>query len=150
MVDGGDQARAFAERDRAAADLGALFNQPPGPLLMTAENQTGWRFEDLASHLADEMWAKTRKFERMLAVEMDPAKAAVVTEARRNNLHIIAALELARTYQLATMRLLDSIGPDQGPSGAPRIGEPIRVQGADAIQAARPATGSADLPHVPV
>ena len=120
-------------------NLVGTFNQPPGPLLMTAENPTGWKLEDLARHLADEMLSKTEKLDRLLARETDEAKIDVLEEVRANNLHVIASLGVIRTLQLASMHLFDGLGRDQGPTGQPRVGEPVRVTGANDVEVVPPA-----------
>lgn len=84
------------------------------PVLMSAENPTGWKLEELLPRLAAELQAKTEK----IANDVRPAARTV----HLNNLHIIRLLGQAAILQQRSVAALDAVAPDPGPLGTPRIG----------------------------
>lgn len=86
----------------------------PEPLLMSAENPTGWKLEELLTQLVTELQAKTAK----IANDVRPAASTV----HLNNLHIIRLLSQAAILQHQSVAALDAVAPDPGPLGTPRIG----------------------------
>lgn len=86
------------------------------PILMSTENPTGWKLEELLAQLATELQAKTDK----IANDVRPAARTV----HLNNLHIIRLLGQAAILQQRSLAALDAVAPDPGPLGTPRIGGP--------------------------
>lgn len=84
------------------------------PVLMSAENPTGWKLEELVERLRLELYAKT---DRIGADTSQVAKAV-----RANNLHIIDLLAVIQCRQTDTLARLDEIRSDPGPGGPPRLG----------------------------
>lgn len=112
------------------------MSTPATKVLMSAGNPTGRKLEELLVEIAEDLRVKND------ALEADPSPTS--RAVRINNLGIIDCLALAGVRQLDTLRRLDLIGPDQGPSGTPRIGA-----GAADIPSATtpaPATGAAPVP----
>ena len=87
---------------------------PNAPILMSAENPTGWKLDELLERLQNEIRLKSAK------IEADPRMQAKCV--RINNDQIINLLGLAASTQRHSMLILESIGPNQGPTGTPRIG----------------------------
>ncbi|WP_162600026.1 hypothetical protein [Azospirillum sp. TSH58] len=83
-------------------------------ILMSADNPAGRKLEDLLPQIAGEVEAKTLK------IAADPRPVA--RRVAENNARIVKLLEEAETLQRASLEALASIGPDEGPLGAPRIG----------------------------
>lgn len=83
--------------------------------LVTPENPTGWRLEDILSEIQKDI---IRRCSRILD---DPSPVAA--PVRYNNVKILGLLtECIRTAEDST-RLLNSIGPSQADKGGPpRIG----------------------------
>jgi hypothetical protein len=84
------------------------------PILMSAENPTGWKLEDLLSQLRDEVLAKTSKIK-----DDDRPVAQRVTQ---NNRTILQYLTAAETLQRDSLAALATVAPDPGPLFKPRIG----------------------------
>lgn len=82
------------------------------PILMSADNPEGYKLEDLLAQLQRELRAKTGKL---------TGECPVNTTIRENNAAIIALLERAESFQRDTMHSLESLGPDPGPEGTPRV-----------------------------
>lgn len=93
------------------------------PVLMTHENPTGWKLEELAAQLITEMAAETTKVEGLLLNEADPKNISALLIAKTNNLAIVRLLQVIQETQEDTMQTFARyLGPDQGPTGTPRIG----------------------------
>ena len=84
------------------------------PVLMSADNPNGWKIEDLAQQLIVEIRAKSDK------IKSDPRLQAITVF--NMNANIIAALHDIVHWQNNSLRALAALGPDQGPTGKPRIG----------------------------
>lgn len=85
------------------------------PVLMTPDNPTGWKLEDLVAQLKVEILAKCDR------IKDDSRPQAM--RVMLNNASIIALLDKIRVIQRGSLALLDQLGPDNGPLGAPRIGK---------------------------
>lgn len=85
------------------------------PVLMTKENPEGWKLEDILAQMIREIDAKNTR--------ISTDKSVGAETVRYNNMAAIEHLKLARQHQMHTLMVLDEIGPDQGPTGKPRIGE---------------------------
>ncbi|QSY98644.1 hypothetical protein J2J97_31740 (plasmid) [Rhizobium bangladeshense] len=84
------------------------------PILMSAENPTGWKLEDLLAQLRDEIVAKTNKIR-----DDDRPVAQLVTQ---NNRTILQYLTAAENLQRDSIVALAAVAPDPGPTGRPRVG----------------------------
>lgn len=111
---------------------GAQPDEEPRPgggkspqILMSKENPDGWKLEDLLTRLREEL---DRKNDR-LSGDTHPIARGVLQSNRR----IIALLNQAEQLQREALRYLDTLGPDQGPRGTPRVGP-----GAETKPAANP------------
>lgn len=96
---------------------GPVFDGPVrvgGPVLMSSDNPGGWKLEELLARLREELDRKNDH----LAGDGHPIAKAVVISNRK----IISLLDVAEQHQRAGLRHLDRIGPDQGPTGKPRVG----------------------------
>lgn len=85
-----------------------------GPILMSRENPTGYKLEDLLRKLRDEIEQKSNR------IKGDPNPQALLI--RNKNAKISLLLREAEHLQREVMGTLDVIGIDQGPTGRPRIG----------------------------
>lgn len=90
------------------------MSTPTTKVLMSAGNPSGRKLEELLVEIAEDLRVEND------ALEADPSPTS--RAVRINNLGILDCLALAGVRQLDTLRRLDLIGPDQGPSGTPRIG----------------------------
>lgn len=83
------------------------------PILMSAENPSGMKLEDLLSQVQQELLAKTNKI----------ADSTVPTaiEVKGRNYKILAHLQSAEVLQRESYTKLAELGPDTGPTGTPRI-----------------------------
>ena len=90
------------------------MSTPTTPVLMSADNPTGWKFEELLAQLRLELHAKNDR------IAADPSPIAKT--ARANNLGIIDLLSVIEGRQRDTLARLDALRPDPGPGGPPRIG----------------------------
>ena len=90
------------------------MSTPSTPVLMSAENPSGWKLEDLLLQLILEIGEKSQ---RIAGDKRSEAKLV-----RENNNTIVAHLAEAAAAQLHSMETLKVLGPDQGPRGTPRIG----------------------------
>lgn len=92
-------------------------------ILMSRENPSGLTLESVLTQLIEEIEQKTKR------IASDTSDTA--DKLRAGNDSIIDHLKSARRIQLASMKLLDSVGPNQGPTGVPRLGRQfIIVKGA--------------------
>lgn len=82
-------------------------------ILMSRENPTGFKLEELLYQLQQELQVKTDR----IINDPCPASQQIVI----NNHVIIELLQSAEKVQRQSMAALDKIAPDQGPSGS-RIG----------------------------
>lgn len=84
------------------------------PVLMSPQNPTGWKLEDLLEALRREVKAKCAK----IADDSRPVARAVL----RNNEQILGLLRQAEALQRDSYDRLNTMAPDEGPLGTPRIG----------------------------
>lgn len=91
---------------------------PKTPVLMTPDNPDGWKLEELLKELAIELDEKNIRLAGKYEVGKLPYSAKKIV---RNNQRIIFRLEEAYELQQDTQEYLDSLGPDQGPTGTPRV-----------------------------
>ena len=96
------------------------------PVLMSPENPTGWKLEELLDRLVAEVEVKSAKIRadaRAGATRESPShKQLAAWSVYANNAHIIMLLKSCADLQRRSMNLLDSLAPNQGPLGTPRIG----------------------------
>ena len=83
-------------------------------ILMSAENTTGWKLEDLLAQISKEVAAKTSK----IASDYSPVAMRVAA----NNHQIIKRLLECEQFQCDSIDALSAVAPDPGPNGTPRIG----------------------------
>jgi hypothetical protein len=83
-------------------------------ILMSAENPTGHKLEDLLVQLQAEIIAKNAK----IVNDHNPVAARV----RSNNYKILANLAEAEAAQRDSYRRMSQLRPDEGPLGVPRLG----------------------------
>lgn len=84
-------------------------------VLMSQANPTGWKLEELVAVIISDIGLKNQR------VSKDASTAGA--EVRRLNQEIVYSLENVLIAQKHVLRELDRVGPDQGPTGKPRIGE---------------------------
>lgn len=85
-------------------------------ILMSSENPGGAKLEEHLRGLIGEIETKCAK------IADDPR--SVAKDVHRNNRDIIRRLQECVTLQEHSMRILaETVGPDQGPTGTPRIGK---------------------------
>lgn len=89
--------------------------EPQKSVLMSAENHTGWKLEELLAQLIYELHGKSQK------IALDGSDLA--REVHGNNLAILDCLYHAEQIQRDSYRILDKKAPNEGPAGKPRIGE---------------------------
>lgn len=92
----------------------AINDRTQTPVLMSVDNPTGWKLEDLLLQLRDEIVTKSGR------IENDGSEFAQTVLA--NNNALLGKLLEAEDIQRGSMALLDKKAPDTGPSGKPRIG----------------------------
>ncbi|MGU3664441.1 hypothetical protein ACLBX9_09685 [Methylobacterium sp. A49B] len=90
------------------------MSTPTTPVLMSADNPDGWKFEELLAQLRLELHAKNDR------IAGDASPTARMVQA--NNLGIIDLLSVIEGRQRDTLARLDALRPDPGPGGPPRIG----------------------------
>ncbi|SFJ65325.1 hypothetical protein SAMN02799624_05392 [Paenibacillus sp. UNC496MF] len=83
-------------------------------ILLGADNPQGEKLEEVLAQLQFEILGKTKKIVRD---DSEPA-----AQVKRNNYEILRLLNQAEELQRMSMALLEKVGPNQGPTGAPRIG----------------------------
>ncbi|MEN3238273.1 hypothetical protein PUR29_33030 [Methylobacterium ajmalii] len=83
-------------------------------ILMSAENPGGAKLEEHLQDLIGEIEAKCAR----IAGDQRPEAVDVL----RNNRDIIARLGECIALQHHSLKRLDGLGPNQGPTGTPRIG----------------------------
>ena len=91
---------------------------PKTPVLMTPDNPDGWKLEELLKQLVWELEDKNIRLSSKFEIAKLPYPAKHVIG---NNQMIINRFQQALEYQQNTQEYLDSIGPDQGPTGKPRV-----------------------------
>lgn len=85
-----------------------------GSVLMSPQNPTGWKLEDLLEAIREEVKGKCSKIEG----DARPVARAVL----RNNQQILGLLRQAEALQRDSYDRLSTMAPNQGPLGTPRIG----------------------------
>lgn len=91
---------------------------PQTPVLMTQDNPEGWKLEELLKTIAAELGAKNVR----LSMKFPPGEAPEsAKKVIGNNQRVINRLHQALEIQQDTQTFLDGIGPDQGPTGTPRV-----------------------------
>lgn len=107
--------KQFSETDDHIAVLSFYTDdQGPAPILMSRENPTGWKLETLTEKLREEINRKS------LNIASDPSFAAQTVT--NNNFQIIGLLMQIEALQRQSFAVMAQVGPDQGPTGKPRIG----------------------------
>lgn len=110
-----DTARSNADHITGSIQvMGKVVNHKHVPVLMSADNPNGWKLEDLAVQLVAEITKKNEK------IETDHRRVAQTVA--KNNRCIMELLGHIQLYQSISLKALNSIGPDEGPTGKPRIG----------------------------
>ncbi|HAV1412754.1 hypothetical protein P3521_03655 [Vibrio parahaemolyticus] len=84
------------------------------PVLMSRENPTGWKLEELTKQLRDEITDKSQKI-----AEDESFEAQTVLN---NNTQILGLLLQIDALQRQSFVVMSRLGEDQGPKGRPRIG----------------------------
>ncbi len=84
------------------------------PILMSAANPNGAKLEDLLRALVAEIEEKCQR----IAGDTRPEAQTVL----HNNHQIMGLLTTALRHQEHSMKVLEAVGPNQGPTGKPRIG----------------------------
>lgn len=115
-------AHAAAGDTQGLASAASAFGNPsavvldPQEVLMSPDNPTGWKLEDLLARLCREVRAKCAKIADK--TETDPVALSVY----RNNVKIIELLGQAEVAQRESYCLLHhEKGANKGPTGKPRI-----------------------------
>jgi len=83
-------------------------------ILMSPENPDGWKLEELLRSLQNEVYEKSAK--------IAGDESLLSKTVQNHNLQIIGLLAQAEGIQRQSFALLDDKGPNQGPTGVPRIG----------------------------
>lgn len=91
------------------------------PILMSFDNPKGWPLEDLVQQLQTEVRRKDQRLLEALPGCHDDYRRAVFERVTGNNKEIIALLDRIERLQRESMTRLDTLGPDQGPTGKSRI-----------------------------
>lgn len=82
---------------------------------MSDRNPTGWKLEELADQLAEEI-----EFHKSPKIADD--KRPEARHVLRNNQRIVGHLKIIAALQRDSYDVLSRLGPNQGPTGTPRIG----------------------------
>jgi len=85
------------------------------PILMSADNPTCWKLEELLAQIRKELMVKTEK--------ITGDESTVSMKVQCNNLSIMRQLFNAEALQRESIAVLAIKGPDQGPTGPARIGD---------------------------
>ena len=83
-------------------------------VLMSPQNPTGWKLEELLAAIRDDIEVKCSK----IAWDTSPTAGRVLA----NNRFIMSVLGEAERAQRDSIAALAALAPDQGPTGTPRIG----------------------------
>lgn len=83
------------------------------PVLMSAQHDEGWKLEVLLLQVDRELATKNAKLAKV------PGEVAARVHA--NNDAIRAMLRTCRLLQEQSLHTLDTLGPNQGPGGTPRV-----------------------------
>ncbi|MBJ7550764.1 exonuclease domain-containing protein [Marinomonas ostreistagni] len=89
------------------------LERPAANVLMSRDNPNGWKLEELLPKVAKEIAVKTER------IKGDESGRSL--SIQKNNTEIETFLYKAARKQFDTLRLLDEVGPDQGPEGEARI-----------------------------
>ena len=87
---------------------------PNATVLMTAANPDSWTLEGLLARISMEIEAKSKQ------LEADPRPVAALV--RSHNRQIVRLLSVAECLQRESLAALNTLGPDRGPRGIPRLG----------------------------
>jgi len=90
------------------------MSTPTVPVLMSKDNPTGWKLEELLPQLRQEIADKNAR------LAGDQSATAILVRA--NNIRVLDHLLAAEDLQRNTIDRLAALAPDPGPSGPPRIG----------------------------
>jgi len=90
------------------------MSTPTVPVLMSKDNPSGWKLEELLPQLRQEIADKNAR------IAGDQSATAILVRA--NNYRVLDHLLAAEDLQRNTLDRLDALRPDPGPSGQPRIG----------------------------
>ena len=108
-VDGVDAARYLVEK---------IFMETPdstNPVLMTRDNPSGFKLEDLAEKLRCEIQEKS--------INVAGDKSIEAQTVVNNNAQIIGLLFQIEAIQRQSFVVMSQISPDTGATGTPRIGD---------------------------
>jgi len=97
-------------------------------ILMSRENPTGMKLEELVEQLSDELGIKNGKI--LPDIHTKPVAKTVFD----NNNRIIQLLGAIKAIQMESLAALNTIGPDQGPTGTPRIGTVTEIKSPVSMQ----------------
>lgn len=115
IEDCGLEVEDIAHVIEAAQQQVAVETRPTLPVLMSRENPSGWKLEELTEKLRGEIQAKSLNIAGDMSIE-----AQTVTN---NNFQILGLLMQIEALQRQSFAVMSQIGPDKGPNGKPRIGQ---------------------------
>jgi hypothetical protein len=105
--------------------IGSTPAKEDQPVLMSVDNPTGWKLEELLEKIRIELESKNialkDKLYNLPAGEVGQTKDIVMQCAQRNNSDILELLTRAIVLQKNNMEQFDRLGADQGSTGTPRI-----------------------------
>ena len=90
------------------------MSTPTVPVLMSKDNPSGWKLEELLPQLRQEIADKNAR------IAGDQSATAILVRA--NNFRVLDHLLAAEDLQRNTVDRLSALAPDPGPNGPPRIG----------------------------
>ncbi|MBT3702128.1 MAG: histidine kinase [Alphaproteobacteria bacterium] len=82
--------------------------------LLSADNPKGWKLEDLLLQLQNDIVTKMAR----ISADQRP-EARIVFQ---NNIDIISMISECHRKAVESQKILESLGPSPGSTGAPRIG----------------------------
>lgn len=105
--------------------IGSASAKEDRPVLMSVDNPTGWKLEELLEQVRVELESKNialkNKLYNLPAGEVGQTKDIVMQCAERNNSDILELLTRAIVLQKNNMEQFDRLGADQGSTGKPRL-----------------------------
>lgn len=93
-------------------------------VLMSVDNPNGHKLEELIGEIRFDVGEKSLALENKLAAikgEPPSHRSVVMRGVLRNNQLIVALLLQIEAVQRSSLDALDVLGPDQGPTGTPRV-----------------------------
>jgi len=93
------------------------------PLLMSVANPNGWKLEELLEKVAVELEEKNAVLTEQCkaAPQVSDLKFMTMMSVSANNAEIVESLKSCAVIQRWSMAAFDNLGPDQGPTGTPRV-----------------------------